>query len=230
MSITYHPEVIQGSEEWHAMRLGILTASEMSLALTPTLKIADNDKTRSHVYELLAQRVTGYVEPRYVSDDMLRGRDDEIEARNLYAKHFAPVREIGFVTNCTWGFTIGYSPDGLVGDDGLIECKSRRQKLQMQTIIEHTLTGEIPSDYLLQCHTGLLVTGREWIDLVSYSGGLPMSVMRVHPDDKIRAAILDAASAFEAEIAEKLAVYEAAITANKRLVPTERRVEQEMFL
>jgi len=84
--VKYHAEVVQGSEEWAAMRCGILTASEMKLAITPTLKIADNDKTRQHIYELLAQRITKYVEPHYVSDQMLRGQEDEIDARLEYAK------------------------------------------------------------------------------------------------------------------------------------------------
>ena len=74
MPITYHDNVIQGSDEWLAIRCGKLTASEMKHVLTPTLKIADNDKTRAHVFELLFQRITGYVEPQYVSDAMLPGQ------------------------------------------------------------------------------------------------------------------------------------------------------------
>lgn len=75
------PEMVQGSEEWLTARCGLLTASEIKLIVTPTLKIASNDKERAHLYELLAQRITGYVEPRYISDDMLRGKEDEIAAR-----------------------------------------------------------------------------------------------------------------------------------------------------
>jgi hypothetical protein len=112
---------------------------------------------------LLGQRITGYTEPRYISDDMLRGHDDEIEARIRYAEHFAPVTECGFVTNDDHGFVIGYSPDGLVDDDGLIECKSRRQKFQVETI----LADKVPEEYMLQIQTGLLVTGRKWLDFVS---------------------------------------------------------------
>jgi len=224
-SITYHRNLYQGTDEWLAARCGLLTASEMHLIITPTLKAANNDKSRSHLYELLAQRITGYVEPRYISDDMLRGQDDEIEARALYSKHFAAVEEVGFVTNDEWGFTLGYSPDGLVGSDGLIEIKSRRQKFQVGTIID----GEIPADYAIQIQTGLLVTGRKWLDFVSYCGGLPMAVVRAFPDEKIQAAIIDTATAFEARAAEKLAAYRDAIK-NPRLIPTERRIEQEMHL
>lgn len=228
-SMRYFPDLIQGSDEWLAARRGLLTASEMKHILTPTLKPANNDKTRAHVYELLAQRITRYVEPTYIGDDMLRGQVDEVEARILYSQHIAPVQEMGFITNDRWGFTLGYSPDGLVGDDGLIECKSRRQKFQAQTIIEHVAAGTIPSEYVLQCQTGLLVAERDWIDLISYCGGMPMAVIRVFPDDEIQAAILEAAEAFEATVSEKLAQYGAAVNSDARLIPTERKIEQEMF-
>lgn len=226
MTITYHRDLIQGSDEWLAARTGLLTASEMKLIITPTLKIADNDKTRAHVWELLAQRLTRYVEPHYISDDMLRGVQDEIDARTLYAEKYAPAEEVGFITNDIWGFTIGYSPDGLVGDDGLIECKGRRQRFQIETIA----SGEMPSDYLMQVQTGLLVTGRKWLDFVSYSGGLPMVTIRIYPDPVVQNAIIAAATAFEAKLAEQLAAFHAAMGSKARLIQTERRTTQEMFV
>lgn len=225
MTITYHPNLIQGSEEWHQMRCGLLTASEMKFIVTPTLKAASNEKERMHLFELLAQRISGYVEPSYIGDDMLRGWDDEVEARTLYAKNYAPVQDVGFVTNDRWGFTLGYSPDGLVGDDGLIECKSRRQKFQVQTIA----TGEIPPEHMIQLQTGLLVTERKWLDFISYSGGLPMVTMRVEPLAEYQDAIIATATAFEARMAERMADYREAM-ASARLIPTERRVEKEMFV
>lgn len=226
MSVTYHPNVIQGSDEWLALRTGLLTASEMKLILTPTLKAASNDKERAHLYELLAQRLTRYVEPSYVSDDMLRGRDDELEARHLYGKHIAPVAEVGFITNDKWGFTLGYSPDGLVADDGLIECKSRRQKYQVQTLV----TREVPAEYVLQLQTGLLVSERKWIDFITYSGGLPMMTVRAYPDPEIQDAIITAASAFEKRLADALGRYHETLETMPTLIATERRVEQEMFV
>lgn len=226
MTITYHPNVIQGSDEWLAMRCGLLTASEMKHVITPTLKVANNDKTRAHMWELLAQRVTGWVEPHYVSDDMLRGRDDEIEARILYDKHFATVVETGFVTNDRWGFTIGYSPDGCVGDDGLIEGKSRRAKFQVQTIA----SCEVPDDFWIQLQTGLLVTERKWIDFISYSGGLPLFVQRVEPCAQTQDAIVAAAIEFEARLAEAERDYRAALAATPLVIPTERRVEEEIII
>lgn len=226
MTVTIHRDLLQGSDEWLQARCGILTASEMKLIITPTLKIAKNEKASAHLFELLAQRITGFVEPRYIGDDMLRGQQDEIEARMLYAKHYAPVEEVGFITNNEWGFTLGYSPDGVVGDDGLIEVKSRRQKFQAATIVD----WNVPEEYRIQIQTGLLVTGRKWCDFVSYCGGMPMVTLRALPEPETQEAILAAAAAFEKQLAEYLAGYTDHTTmAGTRLIPTERRIEQEMI-
>jgi len=232
-TVRYYPELVQGSEEWHRARCGLLTASEFDLILTPTLKIAANAKERAHLWEMAAQRISGYVEPQYVSDAMLRGHEDEIEASALYAKHIAPVTECGFVTNDKWGFTLGCSPDRLVGDDGMIEAKSRCQKFQIQTICENVWNDKsatIPADFVLQIQGEMLVCERQWCDFISYSGGLPMAVIRVHPIAAVQDAIIEAASKFEARIHEVIADYRAALESDARLFPTERKIEQEITL
>jgi predicted phage-related endonuclease len=221
MTIKYHDNMEQGSDEWHAARCGLITASEVKLILTPTLKVAANDKTRAHMWELLAQRITKHVEPGYIGDAMLRGWTDEITARDLYTEHHAPVTETGFITNDKWGFTLGYSPDGLVGEDGLWEGKSRLQKYQIQTIVE----DKVPSEFMMQLQTGLLVTERKWIGFTSYSGGLPMYVKPVFPDAEIQAAIIGAATAFETKLAENMDAYKAALAAMPVLIETERTVD-----
>jgi len=226
VTITYHKDLIQGSEEWLAERCGRLTASEMKKIITPTLKVANNGETRAHAYELAFQRHTKFVEPQYVSDAMLRGQEDEIYARAAYAEHYAPVTETGFVTNDKWGFTIGYSPDGLVGDDGLIECKSRAGKYHFQTIAQ----DEVPEEYSLQLQTALLVTEREWIDFISYCGGLPMYVKRVEPDPVVQDAILLATAAFEARVVEVAREYEASMLRQPKIIPTERRAAMEIII
>jgi predicted phage-related endonuclease len=226
MAITYHRDLEQGSEEWLAARRGLLTASEMRLILTPTLKPAKNEKERAHLFELLAQRISGYVEPTYIGDDMLRGMADEITARALYADNYAQVEEMAFITNDRWGFTIGYSPDGLVGNDGLIECKSRRQKYQIKTIFENV----IPEEYYLQIQTGLLVSERKWLDFISYSGGLPMITMRAYPDKKVMDAIVEAATDFEERLSEAKKTYLLNLNPPSRTLPTERTIVEEMHL
>lgn len=240
--ITYHPDLIQGSDEWLEARRGIITASEMHLLLTPPPKdetrvkkngapykqrewnpFADNADCRSHIYELAAQRISGHVEPCYISDDMLRGQEEELLARELYAKEFSPVTQVGFVTNDEWGFTLGYSPDGLVGEDGLIEAKSRRQKYQVETIIG----GKMPDEFALQVQTGLLVTRREWLDFISYSGGLPMFIVRVYPESRFQDAIIEAATKAEEQIAEKMFQYK---LASEAMIETPRTKREEMFV
>lgn len=225
-----HCDFEQGSTRWLEARCGLLTASEFDRILTPTLKIAANAKERAHLWEMAAQRITGYVEPAYISDAMLRGQEDEITARALYDKHHAPVAVCGFVTNSKWGFTLGCSPDGLVGDDGLIECKSRCQKYHVQTVCEHSETGVIPEDFALQVQGLLLVTERKWCDLISFCAGLPMYVMRVEPDEAIQSAIVDAAAKFESRINEALASWHGVIATRPELIPTERTVEEEMVI
>jgi YqaJ-like viral recombinase domain len=228
--VKYHHDLEQGSDEWVACRIGLLTASEMKHVITPTLKVADNKDTRVHLYELLAQRITSYVEPHYYSDDMLRGHDDEERAKALYSKHYAPVTDCGFITNDKWGFTIGYSPDGLVGEHGLIECKSRRQKYQVQTFVENIAAGTAPTDFIMQCQTALLVSERQWLDFITYCGGLPMGVVRVWPDDAVHDAIVSAAKAFEVKLQKALATYRDTVASDPRFFPTERIEEMEMIL
>jgi hypothetical protein len=230
MTIKYYPEIEQGSEEWLALRCGILTASEMKQIITAkTLKYADNPTSRSYLNELAAQRVTRYVEPSYISDDMLRGGEDETAAVLAYGQRHAPVEKMGFVTNDKWGFVIGCSPDGLVdglvGGDGGIECKSRRQKHQFSTIA----TGEVPAEHIMQVQTSMLVTERPWWDYVSYCRGMPMDVIRARADPQTQLAIEMAAFAFENAIRKQLELYNEAVK-NRRLIQTKRVVEQEMFI
>ena len=227
--ITYHPEVEQGSEEWHALRRGVLTASEMKLIMTPKGAIADNDKTRQHVWELAAQRISGHTEPTYIGDDMLRGHEEEVLARMAYDQCIAPTKTVGFVVNRKLGFAIGCSPDWLVGTDGMGEAKSRRQKYQVKTICENVAAETCPEEYVLQVQTGLWVTERKWLDFCSYSNGLHMAVIRILPDPEMHEKIEAAAIAFEEKVQAAVNAYRAALASGARLIPTERREIQEMF-
>lgn len=224
MTITYHDTITQGSEEWHHLRCGTLTASEMKHIITPAkLQYASNDKERAHLYELLAQRITQYVEPSYVSDDMLRGMDDQLDAIRYYEDAYERVSETGFITNDKWGFVLGYSPDGMVGDDGLIEVKGRRQKYQIETIIN----GTMPDEYKIQVQTGLLVSERKWCDFISFCGGMNMITIRIEADKAVQDAIVAAAKTFHEKMDALMTAY------NERLklpglVPTERRIEQDI--
>jgi len=220
----YHHQVAQGTKEWLDLRTGLITASEMKLLMTPTLKPASNDKSRTHLYELAAQRISQHTEPCYIGEDMMRGYSDEVLARQAYAENYAPVEECGFVTRRVGGCTMGYSPDALAGDDGLIECKSRRQKYQIRTICD----AIVPEEYMLQIQTGLLVTGRNWLDFVSYCGGLPMVVLRVYPDQKMQGAIIEMVQRAEDEISALIQSYCDTLEKHPAWPTTERIIEKEM--
>lgn len=179
------------------------TETAANSGLPPVLTVADTDYTKSVVAGLVAERITGHVEETRMTADMWRGVEDEPRAREFYNEHHAPVKEIGFMTRDDWGFTLGYSPDGLVGDDGLIEIKSRLQKTQLLTV----LNDEVPAENMAQLQAGLLVSGRAWIDYVAFCGGMPLYVKRVEPDPRWATAILAAAEHFEATAADLLGRY-----------------------
>jgi len=227
MAITYHKDLIQGSEAWHQARCGLLTGSEIKLIMTPTLAVAKNDKARAHLFELVAQRISSYVEPSFSGWDTERGHVDEARARIIYEREYGPLDDGGFVTNDRWGFTLGCSPDGLRKDvNAGWECKSRKQKYQVETI----MTRAMPTDFAFQVQGCLLVTQREWWDFTSYSGGLPMITLRVYPDDKVQQAIIDTVGDAEKRMAEMLNQYEETLASETRLVATEREIEQEMYV
>lgn len=225
MTLHEFPDVIQGSDEWHAQRRGIITASVVGQLITPkTRKPAANDTSRGLTAQLVAERITGWTDPTYIGDDMLRGIEEELTARDLYAKVYdREVRQIGFLLRKEETWQLGYSPDGLVGKDGLIEVKSRRSKLHLRTI----LAGEVPVEFMAQCQAGLLVSGREWLDFISYSGGMPMWHKRVFPDPEWQEAIVAVAERFEVAAAEMTADY---LAKTVGLPATERTIEMEMTI
>ncbi|MBM4616348.1 hypothetical protein GS540_17880, partial [Rhodococcus hoagii] len=133
-TLTTLQDLVQGTDEWLEQRRGIVTASVVGKLVTAkTLQPASNAESRGLTALLAAERITGWSDPTYISDDMLRGIEDEPKARDIYSEHFAPVTETGLMIRDDNGVKLGYSPDGLVGDDGLIEIKSRRQKVHLET-------------------------------------------------------------------------------------------------
>jgi predicted phage-related endonuclease len=222
MSLRVLDGIEQGSEQWYDVRRGMLTASVIGQLLTATGRVADNEGSRALTLALTAERITGHTDATWQSTDMMRGHFDEPLARDVYSEHFAEVREVGFMIRDDHGFELGYSPDGLVGDVGLIEVKSRRQKKQLQTV----LSDDVPAENMAQLQAGLLVSGRSWCDYISYCGGMHLWRKRVYPDDAWFASIIAAAQAFEANSAEMVAKYQAAV---EGLPPTPRFDEEMTF-
>lgn len=183
--------------------------------LPPVVTGATGDTARGLIELLASERVTKHVEDGPVSRDMWRGIEAEPYARDLYVKHHAPVCEVGFMVRNFGDFALGYSPDGLVGDDGLIEIKAPRQRKEMLTI----LAGEVPPEHMAQLQAGLLVSGRKWIDFVSFASGMPFFVKRVKPHPGWQGALVGAARAAERAIT---AITDAYAEAAAGLPPTPR--------
>lgn len=205
MSLVVYEQLEQGTDEWHEARRGIVTASVVGKLLTVGGKVADNQTSRNLAHEIVAERLTGRIEESVWSRDIERGHLDEPYARRAYEEQRGlTVEQVGFMTRDLGGFLLGYSPDGLVGDDGLIEIKSRKPRLQLQ----HILFGEIPHDHMAQVQAGLLVSGRKWCDYISYSGGMPLAVQRVFPDIRWRDSLIEALRSFEDYAASLVTEYQ----------------------
>lgn len=229
MTLHEYKDLEQGTDEWLEARRGIVTASVVGQLITAkTLKVADNDTSRGVTASLVAERITGWTDPTYINADMQRGHDIEPIARDWYIDRFGDkygaVTELGFMVRDDWGFKIGFSPDGLVGDDGIIEIKAPRAKTHLLT----HLSGQMPLHHMAQVQAGLLVSDRQWCDFISYYGGLSPFVTRVLRDEKWGAVIVEAVQQFEAKAAEMQADYER-VTAD--LPKTERPIfDLEMSL
>jgi hypothetical protein len=192
--------VDQGTDEWLELRKGLITSTVIKSLITPTFKISENDKTRKAIYKLAAERITEHLEDGFLSYDMERGNFEEPLARDLYSED---VKQVGFITNVFNGVKVGFSPDGLVEEDGIIEVKSAKQSIQ----VERIATNQVPVEHLPQIHFGMLVSDADWCDFISYSNGMPMQVIRVYKDEKIQTVLIEAIVLAEKKILETIELY-----------------------
>jgi len=228
-NIKYYHDVVQGTDEWLRLKHGVLSASTLKNVITPKkLELSTAANARLFYDDILSQRIDETIQHNYMSYDMMRGHEDEPYAVQQYAREYnRETKYCGFIINNKLGFPLGYSPDALVGDDGLLEVKSRVPKYQIKTIMDHIAgrtTEIIPSEYMMQLQAGLFVSGRKWIDFISFCNGNQMVTIRVEPDPKIQEAIEKAAIGFEKVLQENMAKYEAAVANDPRLTLTPRRI------
>ncbi len=166
---------------------------------------ASNDSSRDLTRLLVSERIAGRVEPTRVSDDMLRGQEDEPLARAAYAEYTGrTVTELGFMIREERDWRLGCSPDGLVGEDGLLEIKSRLPKHQVKVALE----DGIPAEHMAQCQAAMVVSGRSWVDYVSFAGGMRLFVKRVRPNSHWQRAIFEAVKQFEENAREQQREYD----------------------
>ena len=182
-------EFEQGTPEWHEARRGVATASRFKDVLAK-----GQGKTRQkYLYELAGEIITGEPMPSYSNAHMERGHEMEPDAREMYAftQGVDPV-QVGFVKEGR----AGCSPDSLVGDDGLLEIKTKLPHLMVECIER----GTFPPEHVAQCQGALWVTGRDWIDLAVYWPGFPLFVTRALRDEKKIAEIDKGVNAFTADL------------------------------
>lgn len=168
----------QGSPEWLQARLGIATASELECLLV-------NGKGESgfgvaaftYMDQIIGERITGEAaELPFQTKATIRGHEQEKVALGLYESiEDVTVESAGIILN----HGMGYSPDGLIGENGLIEIKTKLPKFQVGVI----LSDEVPKEHVAQCQSGLWISDREWIDFISYWPGMPLFVKRLHRDE-----------------------------------------------
>ncbi|MCK5610745.1 YqaJ viral recombinase family protein [Candidatus Pacearchaeota archaeon] len=187
----------QGTPEWHAARLGIPTASCFADVISKGRGGGESARRRTYMLKILAERITGELPDNWTNEHTQRGHEDEPKARGAY--EFVTgnkVQEVGFIIDDE--LKAGYSPDGLVGDDGTIEIKSKLPHLHLDCLLKN----KVPAEHAAQEQGGMLVSGRQWCDHVGYSRGrnLPLFIKRVERDEKLIAKIRDAIVAFNADL------------------------------
>lgn len=170
----------QGSPEWFAMRAGKVTASKVSDVMSAITTAG----YKNYLADLVVERLTGNKTESFTNAAMQWGVDQEPIARAEYeVKTGNFVDQIAFVDHPTIA-NFGCSPDGLVGDDGLIEIKCPNTA----THIDYVMQDKVPTKYIPQIQCQLAVTGRKWCDFVSFDprlpDGLQILIVRLERDDE----------------------------------------------
>lgn len=181
--------VIQGTQEWLQLRHGIPSASHAKELITSTG--AASKSVKPYAEKLAADRFAGKPLDSFEGNaSTMRGNELEPQARAWYEYTTGvDVEECGFFLDSTERY--GASPDGLVSDNGLIEIKCQQSAGHVKTAIAYHKTKKPPSAYIQQIQMQMLVTDREWCDLVLYHPDLPCSIIRIEPIEELRKSLLE---------------------------------------
>ncbi|WP_155826422.1 YqaJ viral recombinase family protein [Vreelandella zhanjiangensis] len=175
----------QGTPEWLTARLGPVTKSELKVLLV-------KGKGPGGLSAGANYRGTGRAVSRQRPYPPLAyaGR----RCRPLYCDTTGEPKpyEVGIILN----HNVGYSPDSLVGINGLLEIKTKLPKFQIEVLLK----GKIPEEYIPQCQGGLWVSEREWLDFVSFWPGMPLFIQRAYRDEVMIRTIVDRVEAFHEEM------------------------------
>lgn len=205
----------QRSAEWYEARLGKVTASRVADIVART-KTGYSTSRANYMAELVAERLTGKRDEGFTSAAMQWGTENEPQARVAYEfRTDATVEQIGFVPHPAIEMS-GASPDGLIGEDGLVEIKCPNTATHIDTL----RSGSVPDKYLTQMHWQMACTGRWWCDFVSFDPRLPEHLMLfVKRVERDQARIAE----LEAEVTAFLAELDKTVGELSRLYGTERK-------
>jgi putative phage-type endonuclease len=195
--------IIQGSDEWKALRLGKVTASRVADVVAKT-KSGYSAGRANYAAQLIAERLTGTVAESYTNAAMQHGTETEPEARAAYEFYQGvTVEEVAFVPHPKID-QAGCSPDGLVGGDGLVEIKCPNTATHLETLLGQA----VPSKYDSQMQFQMACTGRSYCDFVSYDPRMPenmrLFIKRVPRDDTRIKELESEIAGFLLELAVKL--------------------------
>ena len=196
-------EIVQGSDAWKALRLGKVTASRVADVVART-KTGPAASRANYMAQLIAERLTDTVAESYTNAAMQHGVDTEPEARAAYEFYQGvTVDQVAFVPHPKID-QAGASPDGLIGDDGLVEIKCPNTATHLETLLGQA----VPAKYETQMQFQMACTGRKWCDFVSYDPRMPenmrLFIKRLSRDDKRIAELESEIAAFLLEMAVKL--------------------------
>ena len=167
---------VQGTKEWKEARGGIPTASAFDMVITT--KGEPSKQRQKYMYALAVEKITGVKEESYRNANMERGIEMEAEARQMYELMTDTAVETVGVCYQDERKLWGCSPDGLIDKDGALEIKCPTAPVHVEYILE----GVLPTAYIQQTQGQLFITGRKWVDFMSYYPGVKPLIVRVFPD------------------------------------------------
>ena len=178
--------IIQGTEEWHLLRLGKITASRISDVLAQ-IKTGEAASRADYRMQLVCERLTGKHEASYTNQYMANGVELEPFARAWYeVERNILVKQVAFFEHPLLTFS-GASPDGIVENEnelGLIEIKCPKATTHAKTMLD----DKVPTKYIPQMQWQMSCGGAQWVDFVSYCPDFPsdlqLFIKRVYRDDK----------------------------------------------
>lgn len=194
----------QRTDDWFAERAGKVTASAIYKVMAKT-KTGYGAERANYMADLITERLTGNATQGFTNAAMMWGIETESQARSMYSLvSLNDVDETGFWSHPSIPMT-GASPDGLVGEDGLVEIKCPNSATHIATL----RGASIERKYMLQMQWQMACTGRAWCDFVSFDPRMPdemqIHIQRVNRDTDLLAEI-------EAEVTMFLAEVDAAIS------------------